>query len=175
MSKKLAEKKWAELSPCGKYRYVLGRDWAGGSQERKRVLFVMLNPSTADHNLDDQTVRKCRGFAMEWRMNGFEAVNLFALRSTDKTELVRALYPVEHQAKANMRALQKRLSDGRIKIVCVAWGDEGWAGIVSRRAAMYREIIGRRAVCLRVLSDGISPMHPLMAAYGPFVNYRSPL
>jgi len=51
----------AVLSDCGKYRYLLERDIS--MLNRGTVLFVMLNPSTADAENDDPTIRKCKGFA----------------------------------------------------------------------------------------------------------------
>jgi hypothetical protein len=50
------------LSDCGTYRYELWRRWAEGPH----VLFVMLNPSTADAVTDDATIRKCIGYAKRW-------------------------------------------------------------------------------------------------------------
>ena len=52
----------ALLSPCGCYRYALWRRWEPGPQ----VLFIMLNPSTADELTDDPTIRRCIGFARSW-------------------------------------------------------------------------------------------------------------
>ena len=43
----------AVLSPCGTYRYRLGRTWLG---DRPAAVFVMLNPSTADVRGDTQRV-----------------------------------------------------------------------------------------------------------------------
>lgn len=48
----------ALVSDCGRYRYQLLRAW-GCEGSASRVLFVCLNPSTADGATDDPTVRKC--------------------------------------------------------------------------------------------------------------------
>jgi hypothetical protein len=53
----------AVISDCGRYRYSLTRSWADGDN---RVVFVMLNPSTADAEVDDPTIRRCIGFAKAW-------------------------------------------------------------------------------------------------------------
>jgi len=74
----------ALISPCSQYRYWLLRRWSN----RPLATFVMLNPSTADANSDDATIRKCMGFADAWGLGGIWVVNLFALRSTNPYGLV---------------------------------------------------------------------------------------
>src|SRR5262249_54294569 len=70
----------AVISDCGKYRYVLTRQTGA---EVRSATFVMLNPSTADATLDDPTIRKCIGFAKNWRCGRLVVLNLFAFRATD--------------------------------------------------------------------------------------------
>ena len=53
----------AVISPCGAYRYLLTRQIGAGA---KVATFIMLNPSTADAERDDATIRKCVGFARRW-------------------------------------------------------------------------------------------------------------
>ncbi|ATS92337.1 DUF1643 containing protein [Stenotrophomonas phage vB_SmaS_DLP_5] len=65
----------AVISPCEKYRYLLRR---GGNDP---LPFVMLNPSTADANTDDPTIRRCMGFAKREGRNGIVVVNLYAFRT----------------------------------------------------------------------------------------------
>lgn len=57
-------RKSASLSACGKYRYTLGRAWGLGVREQCAMSFVMLNPSTADAEHDDPTIRRCIHFAL---------------------------------------------------------------------------------------------------------------
>ena len=59
---------------------VLGRRWCEGSL----VAFVLLNPSTADEEGDDPTIRRCIGFAQRHGFGGLEAVNLYAYRATNR-------------------------------------------------------------------------------------------
>jgi len=75
----------AELSPCGQYRYVLWRDTGTGEGS---VVFIMLNPSTADATTDDPTIRRCLGFARHWGYRTLVVVNLFALRATNPRMLL---------------------------------------------------------------------------------------
>jgi hypothetical protein len=96
----------ARLSGCGVYRYSLWREWRGthdpknwrwfGAKdgagadlgEPKTCLFVMLNPSTADGEKDDATIRRCVGFAKAWKFERLEVVNLFAFRATKPRDVL---------------------------------------------------------------------------------------
>jgi hypothetical protein len=62
----------------GEYRYKLTRLW---DEKLKRLLVLMLNPSTADSNDDDPTLLRCIHFARSWGFGSLEVVNPFALRS----------------------------------------------------------------------------------------------
>ena len=58
----------AELSGDRYYRYSLWRQWDEGPS----VLWIMLNPSTADVYVDDPTIRRCVGFAKAWGCSRIE-------------------------------------------------------------------------------------------------------
>lgn len=74
----------AVISDCGTYRYLLTRTW---DTRLPTVGFIMLNPSTADADTDDPTIRRCVGFAKSWGYGGIAVRNLYALRSTDPKAL----------------------------------------------------------------------------------------
>jgi len=74
----------AVLSPCGLYRYRLERTVA---MEGPVYAFFGVNPSTADANLDDATVRKWIGFCKRWGASRFIVGNVFAYRATDVKKL----------------------------------------------------------------------------------------
>lgn len=74
----------AELSPCGKYRYRLERIW---NPALPRCAWLCLNPSTADAERDDPTVRKITGFSARLGYGGFVLFNLMALRATYPSDL----------------------------------------------------------------------------------------
>lgn len=107
----------AAFSPCWRYRYALWRIWDEG---RPVVLFVCLNPSTADEARDDPTVRRCIGYARAWGFGGLRLVNLFALRATDPAALRRADDPAGPE---NDRWIA-RMAEGA-RLVVLAWGNEG--------------------------------------------------
>ena len=106
----------ATFSACGRYRYRLKRRWGAGD----KVLFVMLNPSTADAQRDDPTIRRCIGFARKWGFGSVEVVNLFAYRATKPEALKRVDAPT---GPANSRAVRNALR--RARLVVIAWGNSG--------------------------------------------------
>lgn len=69
----------ADFSACGTYRYALRKIWLPAAPQ---VLFIGLNPSTADEKSDDPTIRRCLGFARSWGYGGLIVANLFAYRTT---------------------------------------------------------------------------------------------
>lgn len=72
------------------YRYALSRTWGVGP----RVMFLMMNPSTADPEADDPTVAKCRRLAVRWGYAGLLVGNVFAYRATSPKALLSAEDPV---------------------------------------------------------------------------------
>jgi hypothetical protein len=110
----------AKLSPDGRYRYMLGRTW---NIDRARVLFVMLNPSTADAERDDPTIRRCVGFARSWGYGGLTVGNLYAYRSTQPARLAEVEDPVGPDNDAALRMLA-----GDAALIVCAWGADRHAG-----------------------------------------------
>lgn len=106
----------AVLSPDGKYRYWLSRFWAGVLNP---MVICMLNPSTADANEDDPTIRRCIGFAKRERNTGLIVVNLFALRATNPDELLN--HPSPYGGLDQDYYMSMALRSCREKLV-VAWG-----------------------------------------------------
>jgi len=137
----------AAFSRCGRYRYALWRRWGEGDE----VLFVMLNPSTADAERDDPTIRRCIGLARAWGFSGVRVANLFAWRATDPRDLRRADAPV---GPANDRWLRRLQADAALTVA--AWGVHGrWQG---RDRALLRRL-GDLQV-LGLTREGL-PRHPL--------------
>lgn len=75
------------------YRYRLTREVSGGG-ERGELLWVCLNPSTADDIKDDQTVRSIRKITAAEGFGHLVVVNLFAARTTDPQQLLRFRDPI---------------------------------------------------------------------------------
>jgi hypothetical protein len=146
----------AEISPCGRYRYVLRRRWSPGVRE---AVFLMLNPSTADANRDDPTVRKCAGFAKNWGMDCLTIVNLFAHRATDPRELRRADGDIVGPDNDTWIA---RSTASLSALIIFAWGGHG--DRFPERTAEVDRLVGRAVRCLGTTDSG-QPRHPLMLPY----------
>jgi hypothetical protein len=142
----------AVFDASGRYRYRLTRVWA---PERPRVLFVLLNPSTADHRRDDPTIRRCMGFARAWGYGGVEVVNLFAWRATRPRDLRQAREPVGRGNTRHLRAAVRRAER-----VVVAWGMHGaWRGRGRVALALLRRW-DCAPLCLGITRSG-QPRHVL--------------
>jgi hypothetical protein len=142
----------AEIDRTGMYRYELRRTW--GLQNP--ALFVILNPSTADGEKDDPTIRRCMDFADRWGYGGIVVVNVFAFRATKPTALLTAADPV-----GPMNLIYIRQAMEKAGIVIAAWGAGGPK--VSEPYEWIHEIAkmcGVRLHCLGTTADG-SPKHPL--------------
>ena len=150
------------LSECGRYRYRLSRRWAAGPT----LLFIMLNPSTADAEVDDRTIRRCVAFAKAEGFCAIEVVNLYAYRATKPADLKRAGYPVGPDNDDHIEAAVRAASG-----VCLAWG-ANVAGL-ARPAVIQTKLraLGIKPMCLRITRSGY-PEHPLMlpsaCKLGPF-------
>lgn len=151
--------KSAILDATGTYRYRLGRDW--GASDKPGVLFVMLNPSTADAAKDDPTIRRCIGFAKSWAFDSLEVVNLYALRSTNPLGLLESADPVGPENDRHIREAAMAAS-----VVILAHGTSSNARLRERirsRAWTVRAILrecGRDPRCLGVTADH-QPKHPV--------------
>lgn len=156
----------AIISPCGRYRYWLRRPIAAVG---KPVVFCMLNPSTADANLGDPTVRRCIGFARSWGASDLAIVNLFALRSTNPAVLFATgvVDPEGPDGDTIIRAAAEFCHTGDGIFVC-AWGSAGKTlgerAYVAHRAETVRGIVeeaGCTPMHLKLSINSGQPAHPL--------------
>jgi hypothetical protein len=138
----------AAFSRCGTYRYALWRRW---DESRPAVLFVGLNPSTADAHRDDPTIRRCIGFANSWGFGSVIVANLFAYRTPHPKLLRAAPNPI---GPRNDRWLRTLATDAGL--VVAAWGADGE---YLRRATEVSARLGD-CRCLGLTASG-APRHPL--------------
>ena len=146
----------AEYSDCEQYRYQLTRVW---QPDTARVLFVMLNPSTATERQNDPTVERCERRARALGFGAFRVVNIFAWRATDPRHMRAAADPV---GAANDRAIVQGC-DWADRVIC-AWGTHG-AHLERGKAveALLRQT-GQPLFHLGLTKAG-HPKHPLYLPY----------
>ena len=145
----------ATYSDCGLYRYRLWRAWGAGG---RTILWVMLNPSTADHlGNNDPTIERCERRSVEWGYSRMEVVNLFALRSPYPDALRSADDPV---GPGNDRAI--RQAARRADAILCAWGALG--GHRARSADVLALLARKPLLCLGRTARG-EPAHPLYLPY----------
>lgn len=150
----LFEASYATISADGLYRYTLGRRWA----QRPPAVFVMLNPSTADAETDDPTIRRCIGFAKSWGCGGIHVVNLYAYRATRPKHLWEAEDPIGPDNDDVLRMAFHDASDTNRPVVA-AWGAHGPLD----RAQFVHTLAHARGVTMQAfaLTKNGSPKHPL--------------
>lgn len=139
--------------PSSAYRYVLGR-WLDRSANvaARRVLFCMLNPSTADARILDPTVRRCVQFSLSWGFGTMVVVNLFAFRSTDPGALAKSADPVGVENDSMIKCEAEEAD-----LVVAAWGSHP---IAVERSKRVLSLLGKSVMCLGTTIAG-QPKHPL--------------
>jgi hypothetical protein len=155
---------YARFSACGSYRYELGGDLTptGGLFLTpgivRLILWIMLNPSKADADKDDNTVATIGRFSEAWGFGRVLVGNLYAYRATDPRDMKRARKAgIDIVGPENDAALREMVERVRACNGCVmgAWG----AHADPDRARAVHEIAGE-IYCLKTNQDG-SPVHPL--------------
>lgn len=176
----------ANISPDGVYRFSLDRRWGDGPT----VLWILLNPSAADANVDDQTIGTITRLTRRWsrshddeetspewwaRFGGLRVVNLSPFRCTKPRDLLGKPEVIESML-SNVNITTIAASIGTAGLVVGGWGDgpsnmafrEKMRGPVVVIQQMLREV-GKKMWCVDVTGER-NPRHPL---YSP--NDRVPM
>lgn len=133
-------------------RFRLERTVGDGKKTR---LFIMLNPSTADATINDQTIKRCMSFARLFGCGRLLVGNPFAFRTTYRPELKAAPKP---EGPCNVRYLKKMC--GEAQNVIAAWGADGkHLGQADKILAQLKSWRVRIHV-LKLTKDG-HPRHPI--------------
>ena len=152
----------AIFSECRTWRYSLWRKW--DMLNERRMIFIGLNPSTADENEDDPTIRRCIGFAKKHSCGGIVMLNLFAFRATDPKEMMAAPDPIG----PHNDVIIKNHADRPDQIFIAAWGTMGT--FKDRDLEVSRMVYGLR--CFGFTKYGM-PRHPLyLKADSPIILYK---
>lgn len=140
------------FSPCGLYRYRWSTTW---DHKKGNCAFIGLNPSTADAQQTDPTIRRCIQYVTDWGFGTLTMLNLFAFRATDPKQMMKEADPVGPE------------NDGYLVIECAlaacivaAWGAHGkYRG----RGAAVRKLMAVYDQPLNYLhlTESGEPGHPL--------------
>lgn len=154
----------AILSDDKVFRYALWRIWNAALPV---LVVIMLNPSTADAEVNDHTILKLIGFATRLGFGGLAVGNLSAFRATDPKDLFAAGCPPGPMNAAWLRMLVGDAAVAKQPVLC-AWGVNARQSPLPEVAAGVLAMIrmwGARPVALRRSSlDGV-PFHPLLLPY----------
>lgn len=147
----------ASLSLCEAFRYRLERIW--GQNSECILTFVMLNPSTADAERDDPTIRRCVAFAKREGYHGITIINLFSLRTKDPKVLKHGHTKNGIMQSHYVSTAMRRAYDRGLGVVC-AWGVHGGLQDADKQFVAYAKLIGVPLTCLGETKNG-HPKHPL--------------
>ena len=130
----------AMFSDDGHYRYTLCRTvhLAEETADKGLVVFVMLNPSTADAERDDPTIRKCISLARAWGYGQLKVVNLFAYKSPKPRDLATIKSKDLDGGSPNDKAILEAVEMAD-KLVC-AWGSGGSLPAVFKREVLQPRV-----------------------------------
>jgi hypothetical protein len=106
------------------YRLILTRKWINLFNAYTRlphnfVLWICMNPSVADANVDDPTVNRIIDFSMEWGFDGMVLMNCCDYRATHPEDLLKE--GVVPCSKGNLALIRNTAKEAQ-RIVC-AWGN----------------------------------------------------
>jgi hypothetical protein len=148
----------ATISKCGLFRYTLERHW-GWAENGGDVLWVMLNPSTADAETDDPTITRCIGYSKGWGYSGLMVGNLYGYRATDPDALWDAAGNIDVIGSENDQHLCRMATTA--EIIIAAWGghaDDKRAAAIARLLSGFGPLY-----CIGKTKHG-QPWHPLYKA-----------
>lgn len=145
--------KGAEFSEDGKYRYRLWRIW---DDRKPLAMCIGLNPSTANANKDDATIRNLIQMLSKLGYGGFYMMNLFAYISSNPNDLL-SIIPADKQGdNENHLADVEKLCDH----VIICWGN------FKQAQERIKEVLPRypQAKCFGKNLNG-TPFHPRALTY----------
>ena len=145
--------KSAIISDCNKYRYELHREW---DKDKGKVLFVMLNPSTADADNNDLTTIRCMNFAKKWGYGGIMIGNIYPFRAKRPKDLRKWIKEYKYSRRFHNHVNYRHvmgMAEQTDLVVC-AWGGnhKGMPEMLEYTSDLHY---------LELCDDGITPKHPL--------------
>lgn len=145
------------------YRYALSRVW---DVKKPMLLFVGLNPSTADENTLDPTLRKCIKFAKREGCGGLWVANLFAFRATNPKDMLAAVDPVGPDNDIWLLDIARWCP-----IILVGWGAHG---VHLGRDMQVRKLLQGHTLAALAVNANMTPKHPLYCRDDtPLITYQN--
>lgn len=160
----------AEISDCGSYRFDLRRTWGEGP----KVAWLMLNPSTADAEHDDPTLRRIQDWASRWGYHGVIVVNVFPFRASKPAELWHWLHgaPAEPGMQAtNNSYIAAAAREAALRLVGFG-ADVGTIAPDDLNIAL-RHYGAEGLMCLGTSQHGW-PLHPMARGKNRVPEYATP-
>lgn len=136
----------AKFDPSRAYRYWLLRAW---DDSKPTVMCIGLNPSTADEERDDPTIRRLISLFDRAGFGSFYMTNLFALVTPYPAELFKSVNPIGEN-DSHLRDIRKRCEK-----VVFAWGNFKVNGRDKEVTEMFPD-----SCCFGLNKNG-TPKHPL--------------
>ena len=150
------------FSECRGYRYTLEHVIEEAQAEifaARRLQWIGLNPSTADEQKLDPTLKRIRAFTLAAGYGGFIMTNVFAWRATKPADMKKQADPIGPENDAWLMRVAERCE---ASVAC--WGGiANFPRLLRHRAASVRLMFSRAdrpLLCLKISQDG-SPWHPL--------------
>lgn len=150
----------ARITKSGERRFLLTRRWVP-EEDAPYVLFVMLNPSTANAEKDDPTIRKCMKFARSWGYGALRVMNLWDKITPEPNELrTWTIEEVERmRGRVNPDVYLSILQDQSAAAAVTVCGWGAWGGWFPERVYQVMKVL-TNPHALHVTKDG-HPGHPL--------------
>ena len=147
----------AVISNCDKYRYELHREW---DKDKEKVLFIMLNPSTADAHRNDLTTRRCMNFAKKWGYGGISIGNIYPYRTKKPKHLrqwMKMRFEEDYPEANDLNISHVKAMANEADLIVCAWGGNhkgipDWVSDIDSKMGLHY---------LELCDDGVTPKHPL--------------
>jgi hypothetical protein len=125
----------------------------------RRLLWILLNPSTAGALATDPTLRKCMAYARLWGYGLVELVNVYAYRATDPSELVQARRG-HRDVRGPVNQEVVLAAAGDADLIVGGWGTKAHDDDVAWVEHLVQARVGKDIHAIALTKDGW-PRHPL--------------
>jgi len=146
-------KRDATFSDDKKYRFSLNRVW---ETESNKVLFIMINPSTASNDKDDRTIKKIMEISDNWNFGGLYVGNLYPYIDSKPGCLNTIVIPAEIQAQNQHHISEMAANCDKI---VYAWGTKGPNKNQKEPEWLKTLFSDRDIYCINTSVKGV-PLHP---------------